>query len=392
MLRPVGGTDGMLKVAIVGCGKIADSHASQIQWIEGCEIVGVCDREPLMAEQLAARFPVKRHFTDLTALLEEARPDVVHITTPAESHFDVARFCLEQGCHIYVEKPFTLYAQQAQRLVDLAERKGVKLTVGHNDQFSHVARRMRALVQSGYLGGDPVHLESYYSYDLGDPSYARALLGDKHHWVRRLPGKLLQNVISHGIARIAEFLTTDAPHVIAHGFVSPILKQINESEIVDELRVIISEEERTTAYFTFSSQLRPSIHQLRIYGPKNGLVLDQDHEILIKLRGQKFKSYADIFIPPAQLAKQHLANLFSNLRLFLRKDFHVDSGMKYLIESFYRSIREGTPVPIPYREILLTARIMEAIFDQLRASQLQGRMESQDRELPLGTIAPEVKQ
>jgi len=382
----------MLKVAIVGCGKIADSHASQIQWIEGCEIVGVCDREPLMAEQLAARFPVKRHFTDLTALLEEARPDVVHITTPAETHFDIARFCLEQGCHVYVEKPFTLYAQQAQRLVDLAERKGVKLTVGHNDQFSHVARRMRALVQSGYLGGDPVHLESYYSYDLGDPSYARALLGDKHHWVRRLPGKLLQNVISHGIARIAEFLTTDAPHVIAHGFVSPILKQINESEIVDELRVIISEEERTTAYFTFSSQLRPSIHQLRIYGPKNGLVLDQDHEILIRLRGQKFKSYADIFIPPAQLAKQHLGNLVTNARLFLRRDFHVDSGMKYLIESFYRSIREGTPVPIPYREILLTTRIMEAIFDQLRASRLQGRMESQDRELPLGTIAPEVKQ
>ena len=392
MLRPVGVTDGMLKVAIVGCGKIADSHASQIQWIEGCEIVGVCDREPLMAEQLAARFPVKRHFTDLTALLEEARPDVVHITTPAETHFDIARFCLEQGCHVYVEKPFTLYAQQAQRLVDLAERKGVKLTVGHNDQFSHVARRMRALVQSGYLGGDPVHLESYYSYDLGDPSYARALLGDKHHWVRRLPGKLLQNVISHGIARIAEFLTTDAPHVIAHGFVSPILKQINESEIVDELRVIISEEERTTAYFTFSSQLRPSIHQLRIYGPKNGLVLDQDHEILIRLRGQKFKSYGDIFIPPAQLAKQHLGNLVTNARLFLRRDFHVDSGMKYLIESFYRSIREGTPVPIPYREILLTTRIMEAIFDQLRASQLQGRMESQDRELPLGTIAPEVKQ
>ena len=47
----------MLKVAIVGCGKIADSHASQIQRIEGCEIVGVCDREPLMARQLYERFP-----------------------------------------------------------------------------------------------------------------------------------------------------------------------------------------------------------------------------------------------------------------------------------------------------------------------------------------------
>ena len=104
----------MLKVAIVGCGKIADAHAAQIQRIEGCEIVGVCDREPLMARQLYERFPVKRYFTDLAELVSEARPDVVHITTPPESHFDIARFCLEQGCHVYVEKPFTLDAEEAR--------------------------------------------------------------------------------------------------------------------------------------------------------------------------------------------------------------------------------------------------------------------------------------
>ena len=68
----------MLKVAIVGCGKIADAHASHIQWIEGAEIVGVCDREPLMAKQLYERFPVKAYFTDLGELLSQARPDVVH--------------------------------------------------------------------------------------------------------------------------------------------------------------------------------------------------------------------------------------------------------------------------------------------------------------------------
>ena len=72
----------MLKVAIVGCGKIADAHALQLQRIKGCEIVGVCDREPLMAQQLYDRFPVKKCFTDLSKLLSEGRPDVVHITTP----------------------------------------------------------------------------------------------------------------------------------------------------------------------------------------------------------------------------------------------------------------------------------------------------------------------
>jgi len=372
----------MLKVAIVGCGKIADVHASQIHRIKGCEIVGVCDKEPLMARQLYERFPVKRYFSELTELLSEAQPDVVHITTPPDSHFDIARACLERGCHVYVEKPITLHAEETQVLVVLANKKGLKLTVGHDDQFSHAARRMRTLVHSGYLGGIPVHMESYYCYDLGDSGYARALLGNKQHWVRGLPGGLLHNIISHGIARIAEFLTSDSPQVVAYGFVSPLLKRMGEREIIDELRVIISEEERTTAYFTFSSQMRPSLHQLRVYGPKNGLVLDQDQETVIKLRGGRFKSYGEKFIPPVIFAEQHLGNLIRNVRTFLARDFHMMSGMKYLIESFYGSIIQGTPVPIPYREILLTARIMDAIFDQLRARRSQVNFDFQGQDQP----------
>jgi predicted dehydrogenase len=356
----------VLKVAIVGCGKIADAHASQIQYLKGCEIVGVCDREPLMARQLYERFPVRRYFSDLAELLAEARPDVVHITTPPQSHFQITRFCMEAGCHVYVEKPFTLDAREAERLVDLAEAKGVKLTVGHNCQFTPVSRRMRALVESGYLGEAPVHMESYQGYNLGDPGYARALLGDPQHWVRRLPGKLLQNLISHGIARIAEFLTSDHQNVIAYAYTSPFLSAIGETEIVDELRVIICEENRSTAYFTFSSQMRPSAHEFRIYGSKNGLFLDQDHEILLRLRGAKFKSYADYFIPPLLFAKQHIGNLQKNARSFFARDLQMDSGMRSLIDSFYRSILDGAPVPIPYRQILLTARLMDAIFDQLR--------------------------
>ena len=76
--------------------------------------------------------------------------------------------------------------------------------------------------------------------------------------------------------------------------------------------------------------MRPSLHEFRIYGSKNGLILDQNHEILLQLRGAKFKSYADNFIPPVLFAKQHLGNLLGNMRLFLARDFHMDSGMKYL--------------------------------------------------------------
>jgi predicted dehydrogenase len=355
----------MLRVAIVGCGKIADSHAEQILRIQGCEIVGVCDREPLMAKQLYERFPVKSYFSDLQQLLEEAQPDVVHITTPPESHFSIARLCLEFGCHVYVEKPFTLYEADARDLIDLAIAKDLKITAGHDDQFSHVARRMRTLVQQGFLGGSPVHMESYYCYELGSSAYSRALLDDKSHWVRRLPGKLLQNIISHGIARIAEYLTTASPSIMVHAFTSPLLREMGETEIIDELRVLVSEQEHTTAYFTFSSQMRPSLHQFRIYGAKNGLILDQDQETLIRLRGTKLKSYLEKFSAPLTFAKQYCENVTTNFGTFMIRDFHMKSGMKYLIESFYRSITEGEPLPIPYREILLTARIMDSIFAQL---------------------------
>jgi len=367
----------MLKVGIIGCGKIADEHAAAIQRIGGCEIVGVCDREPLMAQQLQERFPVRQAYRDVSTLLSDARPDVVHITTPPSSHFDLAMLCLEAGCHVYVEKPFTLYAAEARTLIEYANERRLKITVGHDAQFGHAARRMRELVRSGYLGEGPLHIETYYCYELGQ-TYARALLGDANHWVRRLPGQLLHNLISHGIARIAEFLTTDSPEVMVHGFTSPFLRNLGETEIIDELRVIIKDGDRVTAYFTFSTQIRPAIQHLRLYGSENGLILDPEQETLIKLRGQRFTSYADKFMPPVALAKQYVSNVFSNLSSFASRDFHMKSGMKYLIEAFYRSIVAGSDTPIPYREIVATASIMETIFTQLsspsRSEQPQDRL------------------
>jgi predicted dehydrogenase len=356
----------VLKVAIIGCGKIADSHAAQIKRIPGCEIVGVCDREELMAKQMFERFPVKQHFSDLDELFEQSKPDVVHVTTPPQSHFELGRQCLERGTHVYLEKPFTLNTKDAEDLIALAEQKELKITVGHDDQFRHAARRMRRLVGEGYLGGPPIHMESHYCYELSESSpYAKALLADKQHWVRKLPGQLLHNIISHGIARIAEFFSADVPSVVAHGFVSPLLRKMGEEEIIDELRVIVSDRNRMTAYFTFSSQMRPSLHQFRLYGPKNGLILDQDNESLIKLKGGRHTSYLEQFVPPWNFARQYAGSALQNVRKFLVNDFHPKAGMKCLIESFYMAILKNGPPPIPYPEILMTSRIMDEIFRQI---------------------------
>lgn len=356
----------MIKVGIIGCGKIADSHAEQIQRIPGAVMAGACDREELMARQLWERYPIQKYFGRVQDLLETAKPDVVHITTPPQSHFELGKLCLEAGCHVYMEKPFTVNAQEAAALIRLADERKLKITAGHDYQFTHAKRRMRELIRNGYLGGPPVHMESYHCYELGSESYVRAILGDRKHWVRALPGTLMHNNISHGISSIAEFLDTDEPFVNAHGYTSPFLKKMNETEIIDEAQVIISEQERRSAYFTFSSQMRPVLHQFRIYGPENALIVDHDQQTCVMVGGKLYKSYLEKFLPPVIYASQYGANLFRNVRLFLKRDFHMKSGMKFLIESFYRSILYGAPPPIPAREIILTARIMDDIFAQLR--------------------------
>ncbi len=298
-------------------------------------------------------------------MLETAKPDVVHITTPPQTHYELARRCLEAGCHVYVEKPFTLNTQEAEALFQVADEKGLKVTTGHNVQYNPEMVRMRKLIDKGYLGGPPTHLESIYCYTFVNDVYAAALLGDPDHWVRKLPGKLLHNIISHGISRIAEFIVSDRPLVIAHGFTSPALKERGETEIIDELRVTIHDEGRATAYFTFSSQIGPMLNQFRVFGPKNSLIVDHIHRTVIRVESTQHKSYLNQFIPPLADATQYLGNSLGNVYRFLKKDFHYDYGMKTLIELLYRSIAEGTPPPLARREILVTSRIMDDIFTQI---------------------------
>ena len=354
-----------LRVAIVGCGRIADSHLAAIERIPFAEVVAVCDRETLMAEQLADRFSVEYFSADLDRLLADVHPDVVHITTPPQGHFALASQCLEAGCHVYVEKPFTLCTEEAVRLIRTAERNNLKLTVGHNAQFTWESLQARQLVQSGFLGGPPVHIESYYTYSLNDARYAKALLGDRNHWVRRLPGKLLQNVISHGIAPIAELMNTEHPVVSAFGHTSPLLVKIGASDVVDELRVHISDGTNMTATFVFSSQLSPPINGYRLYGPTNSLVVDSVHHTVVRLKKRSYKSYANYFFSPAQQAREYLRAFTKNVARFLRSEFHDDSGVKNLTEAFYSALLEEGPLPISYDQILRTSRIMDEIFEQL---------------------------
>ena len=277
----------MLRIAIIGCGKIADQHVQAVQRIPGSSIVAVCDREPLMAQQLAQRFAIEGCYADVQEMLQDVAPDVVHVTTPPQSHHDLGLQCLAAGSHVYLEKPFTVTSAEAEALIRAAGEHDRSITAGHNYQFSHETLAMRRLVEQGFLGGKPVHLASHWSYDLGDLNYVGPLLGNPNHWVRRLPGQLLHNLISHGIARLAEFLDDDITVMIASAHQSEHLRNLGGQDVLDELRVMLRDLNGTTATFNFSTQVRPSLNRFEIYGPVNSLTVDFNCGSVVRHVGKK---------------------------------------------------------------------------------------------------------
>src|SRR5437763_10549064 len=237
-------------------------------------------------------------------MLEAVSPDIVHITTPPRSHYSLAKQCLESGIHVYLEKPFTITAGEAESLIQLAEDRGLKITAGHNYQFTLEMLEMRRLVKEGFLGGRPVHLESYWSYDLGDLRYASAFLASRTHWVRQLPGQLFHNIISHGIGKLAEFLDDELTEIIATAHQNEQLRSLGAQEVLDELRVMIRDNRGTTAFFCFSTQIR-GLNQLRVYGPSGSVTADIITGSLVRHKARSHNSDLTYFVPPVQSASAY---------------------------------------------------------------------------------------
>lgn len=365
-----------LKVAIVGCGKIADGHIEEIQKMPAAaKVVAACDLEILMAEQIAVRYGLSAHYDDLDKLLANEKPDVVHITTPPGSHLPLAMKCIDAGAHVYVEKPLTLSYPDSRRLVDYAIAAKKQLTIGYSYLFDPPALAMRDLVKEGVLG-QAVHLESFYGYNLAGP-FGSAMMGDAGHWVHRLPGKLIHNNLDHILYKLPEFLPDDRPDeafdqdplgslkVLANGWVRREKRYGDaRDELCDELRLTILGGP-VSVYGTFSSHIKPTGHFARVYGTKNTFHVDYVMRTVTLDAQSHLPSAIGRLAPAFTQGLQFLKEGGKNLARFAQSDFHYFSGMNRLFAMFYESIVTGGPPPIPHRDILRISAIMDEIWKQV---------------------------
>jgi predicted dehydrogenase len=347
-----------LKIAIVGCGKIADAHVEEIRRIPTVQLCAVCDTEPVMAEQLAVRYSVPRWYSDLAKLLDAEKPDVLHITTPPGSHLALTKIAVAAGCHLFLEKPIALRHCDTQAIMAAVIDSGRKMTVNYWPKFEAPALELRRLFETGILG-DAVHIESSYGYNL-EGDFGMAFRRDPEHWVNKLPGKLFQNILDHILNRITPFLDDDHPSISSVAYCGDPAN----SELLDELRVIIRGA-RTSAYATFSSHARPVGQTLRVYGTKNTAFVDFAARTVVLERKQNFPAAVGRLFPSFLTAKDYFRQGMKNVNSFRHARFHYFEGMRYLLSEFYSCIENNSPPPIAYEEILRVSSMMDRIFEQV---------------------------
>ncbi len=141
----------MTTAAVVGIGDISGNHLHAIVDHPSIELVAVCDIVPERAEAAAAEWGVPG-FTDVDAMLQEVRPDVVHVTLPHNLHAPVAAAALTAGCHVLTEKPVAESYGAGAELARVARESGRTLGVCFQNRYNDSSQAMRRLIDEGTYG------------------------------------------------------------------------------------------------------------------------------------------------------------------------------------------------------------------------------------------------
>src|SRR5688572_4399478 len=145
-------TQATVRVGVIGYGYWGPNIVRNLRGLERAEVVAVCDRSPAALKRAERAYYGLRLTTDFRDVLGSSDVDAVAVVTPVWTHYELAKAALENGKHVFVEKPFTSSTGQAEELIELADRMSLKIMVDHTFLFSGAVKKIRQIVDAGTLG------------------------------------------------------------------------------------------------------------------------------------------------------------------------------------------------------------------------------------------------
>jgi predicted dehydrogenase len=190
----------MVRFGIIGYGYWGPNIVRNVNAINPEKVVAICDKSEKNLARAKRAYPDVHVTADASELLTNPNIDAIAVITPVWTHFDLARQALQNGKHVFIEKPFTATAAQAAELIELAERKNLTIMVDHTFLFTGAVRKIRQLVDDGTLG-------KLYYYDS-----MRVNLGLFQHDVN-----VLWDLAPHDLSIVDYLIGREAEAIVATG-------------------------------------------------------------------------------------------------------------------------------------------------------------------------------
>jgi scyllo-inositol 2-dehydrogenase (NADP+) len=311
----------MIRVALLGLGKMGLSHCAIINTHPDVELVAVCDTAEYLLNMLG-KYSRLKTYTNYRKLLAAEKLDAVFVATPSRFHAEMVRAALDAGLHVFCEKPFCLDAAESARLADLAERKGLTNQVGYHYRFVATFHELKRLLDSGMLG--PLH-------HIRAEAYGPVVLRPKGRSWRTSKsegGGCLHDYASHAID-LANYLV-GRPQAVGGTIVNRLFSEDVEDEVYTNFFYADGLSGQIAANWSDESHRKMST-KVSVWG-KNGKIVADRQELQIYLRDE---SHA-----PADFTKgwntRYTTDLTDPVWFYLRGEEYSSQ-----VDHFIEAIREG---------------------------------------------------
>lgn len=266
----------MVKIGLIGAGKMGISHLSILGAHMGVQIVGVCDTSKLVLSGLE-KYSKFNCYTDYLKMVDEQKPDAVFVATPTKFHFDSVKELLKRNIHVFVEKPFCLTEEQGIELSGMATERNLINQVGYHNKFVGTFREVKKLVKEGSIGN--------VSHFTGE-AYGPVITKKKEGTWRSNPlegGGCLMDYASHVIDLINDILS---PVTSSKG---SIIKSIYSKTVDDAVYSLLELSDKTTGVISVNwsdETYRKMSTSLTIHGEK-GKIISDANELKVYFKDEK---------------------------------------------------------------------------------------------------------
>jgi predicted dehydrogenase len=341
----------ILRGAVIGCGAIAREHLAAVAMLNNVEIAAVCDLSAARAQATAERFGVGCWYTNCQQLIDDVRPDLVHITSSPASHFEIALTCLSNGLNVLCEKPITVKYEEFRHLMQLALDQKCFLMENQNFRFHSGIQRIQHLINSDALG-EVLDAQICLSLKLYGSRSPYTDLNQPHS----------SSLLRGGV--IGDFL----PHLayLAYMFIGSIrdlrttwIKQIAGSPLAfDEFRCLIHGE-RATAYVSFSGNSQPDGFWVRVAGTRAHVETNLFEPPRFTMR--RLRAGEPALMRFLDGVAEGCDVMTGTMGAFWRKLAGTSSydGLPELIARTYRALEKNEPQPLSLKEIDIVAHLVD---------------------------------